>query len=81
MKIEILDIAMRDIQSGQRFYELQQEGLGDYFLDSIFSDIVRYCFLAESTNSSSAILERFQRDSHTQFTIEFQIKPFKFGGC
>ena len=39
MKIEILDIAMRDIQSGQRFYEQQQEGLGDYFLDSLFSDI------------------------------------------
>ena len=39
MKIEILDIAMRDIQSGQQFYELQQEGLGAYFLDSLFSDI------------------------------------------
>ena len=39
MKIEILDIAMNDIQSGQRFYEAQQEGLGAYFLDSLFSDI------------------------------------------
>jgi plasmid stabilization system protein ParE len=39
MKIELLSIAMRDIQSGQRFYEHQQEGLGDYFLDSLFSDI------------------------------------------
>lgn len=39
MKIQILDIAMRDIQIGQQFYEQQQEGLGDYFLDSLFSDI------------------------------------------
>lgn len=39
MKIEILSIAMSDIQSGQRFYEEQQEGLGIYFLDSLFSDI------------------------------------------
>lgn len=39
MKIEILSIAMSDIQSGQSFYERQQEGLGDYFLDSLFSDI------------------------------------------
>jgi len=39
MKIEILSIAMSDIQSGQRFYERQQEGLGAYFLDSLFSDI------------------------------------------
>jgi plasmid stabilization system protein ParE len=39
MKIEILDIAMSDIRSGQQFYEQQQEGLGVYFLDSLFSDI------------------------------------------
>lgn len=39
MKIEILSIAMGDIQSGQGFYERQQEGLGAYFLDSLFSDI------------------------------------------
>ena len=39
MKIEILSIALVDIQSGQYFYEQQQEGLGAYFLDSLFSDI------------------------------------------
>ena len=39
MKIEILSIAMSDIQFGQQFYEQQQEGLGAYFLDSLFSDI------------------------------------------
>jgi len=39
MKIEILSIALVDIQSGQHFYEQQQEGLGAYFLDSLFSDI------------------------------------------
>jgi plasmid stabilization system protein ParE len=39
MKIEILNIAMGDIQPGQQFYEQQQEGLGAYFLDSLFSDI------------------------------------------
>ena len=39
MKIEILSIALVDIQSGQHFYEQQQEGLGVYFLDSMFSDI------------------------------------------
>ena len=30
---------MRDIQIGQQFYERQQDGLGVYFLDSLFSDI------------------------------------------
>lgn len=39
MNIEILSIAMSDIQFGQQFYEEQQEGLGAYFLDSLFSDI------------------------------------------
>jgi hypothetical protein len=30
---------MSDIQYGQHFYEQQQDGLGVYFLDSLFSDI------------------------------------------
>lgn len=39
MRIEILDLAERDLIEGFMFYERQLKGLGDYFLDSIFSDI------------------------------------------
>lgn len=39
MKIRILELAIQDIESGRRFYDQQQEGLGVYFLDSLFSDI------------------------------------------
>jgi plasmid stabilization system protein ParE len=39
MNVRILDEAERDIVEGFRFYEAQDRGLGDYFLDSIFSDI------------------------------------------
>ncbi len=39
MKIRILDIAERDLQSGFFFYEAQQTGIGEYFLDSIYSEI------------------------------------------
>jgi plasmid stabilization system protein ParE len=39
MKIEILDLAEKDLIDGFIFYELQSKGLGDYFLDSLFSDI------------------------------------------
>jgi plasmid stabilization system protein ParE len=39
MKIEILDLAEKDLVDGFKFYELQSKRLGDYFLDSIFSDI------------------------------------------
>jgi ParE toxin of type II toxin-antitoxin system, parDE len=39
MKIVILPSAMNDLAEGFLFYENQQEDLGDYFLDSIFSDV------------------------------------------
>jgi plasmid stabilization system protein ParE len=39
VKIEILRSAQRDLINGYRFYEKQAEGVGTYFLDSLFSDI------------------------------------------
>ena len=39
MRIRILDEAEQDLIDGFRFYEVQDRGLGDYFLDSLSSDI------------------------------------------
>jgi len=39
VKIEILDEAEADLIEGYHFYEAQADGLGSYFLDSLFSDI------------------------------------------
>ncbi len=39
MKIEILSSAITDLSEGRSFYEKQGEGLGEYFFDSLFSDI------------------------------------------
>ncbi|HEY3326442.1 MAG TPA: type II toxin-antitoxin system RelE/ParE family toxin [Novimethylophilus sp.] len=39
MKINILSIAIQDLDAGKQFYERQQQGLGVYFLDTLFSDI------------------------------------------
>ena len=39
MRIRLLSIAVDDIESGRHFYETLQAGLGEYFLDSLFSDI------------------------------------------
>lgn len=39
MKIRILPSANADLRRGYRFYERQSEGVGDYFLDSLYSDI------------------------------------------
>lgn len=39
MKVQVLDEATDDLADGFRFYEKQAEGLGEYFLDSLWSDI------------------------------------------
>jgi plasmid stabilization system protein ParE len=39
LKLRILSSGIEDLDAGRRFYERQQPGLGDYFLDSLFSDI------------------------------------------
>jgi hypothetical protein len=39
MRIEILEEALDDLAQGYHFYEEQQAGIGDYFLDSLYSDI------------------------------------------
>jgi plasmid stabilization system protein ParE len=46
MRVQILDEAQRDLVEGYRFYEDQGEGLGDYFLDSLFSNIDSLQFYA-----------------------------------
>jgi hypothetical protein len=39
MKLTILPSARDDLASGFGFYEAQEEGLGSYFLESLFSDV------------------------------------------
>lgn len=39
MRVQVLDEATADLADGFRFYERLADGLGDYFLDSLWSDI------------------------------------------
>jgi hypothetical protein len=39
MKVQILDEAKDDLFDGFRFYERQSIGLGDYFLETLFTEI------------------------------------------
>ena len=39
MNIRILESANEDIKEGVAFYDQQQKGVGEYFKESIFSDI------------------------------------------
>ncbi len=39
MRVRISRSASEDLLNGHAFYERQQSGIGDYFLDSLFADI------------------------------------------
>lgn len=39
MKVKILESARRDLRAGYNFYERQEQGVGEYFLNSLFADI------------------------------------------
>lgn len=46
MKVQVLEEALDDLMDGYRFYERQSEGLGTYFLDSLWSDVDSLCVYA-----------------------------------
>jgi plasmid stabilization system protein ParE len=39
MRVRVLRPALEDLASGREFYNQQQEGVGDYFFNSLFSEI------------------------------------------
>jgi len=54
MKIRILSSASQDLIDGYRFYEMQAEGIGAYFLDSLYADIDSLTLNAVSIRCISA---------------------------
>jgi hypothetical protein len=46
MKVKLLSTALEDLFEDRLFYERQGEGLGEYFFDSLFSDIDSLIFYA-----------------------------------
>ena len=49
MKIVVLPAARADLSDGIDFYERQGEGLGDYFLESLLSDMIHFDFMLAFT--------------------------------
>lgn len=39
MRVRVLGSALEDLASGREFYDRQEIGVGDYFFDSLFSDV------------------------------------------
>jgi hypothetical protein len=64
MRIEILDKAEDDLVAGFHFYEKQQNGLGAYFLESVYSDI-------ESLKLYAGIHRQPYREFHRMLSKRF----------
>jgi len=46
MRVKILSVAEVDLEEGYQFYESQSDGLGAYFLDTLYSDIDSLAYFA-----------------------------------
>jgi hypothetical protein len=69
MRIEILDKAENDLVEGYLFYEAQQAGVGDYFLESLYSDI-------ESLRLYAGIHRMAYRHYHRMLSRRFPFAVF-----
>jgi hypothetical protein len=58
VRISIQSSALQDLRGGFRFYEAKEHGLGDYFLDTLMSDIDSLQLFA---GIHSTHFERFHR--------------------
>jgi len=63
MSIKILPSAIEDLYAGRLFYDKQGEGLGEYFFDSIFSDIDSLALLADETMNGLTICKPGQKEA------------------
>ena len=59
MKIRIFDSAKLDLADGYFFYEEQESGIGQYFLDSLYSDIDSLALYAGIHPKRNRAAERF----------------------
>jgi len=64
MRLQILDLARRDLIDCWRFYEDKEQGLGSYFLVHLYSDI-------ESLKTSGGTHRRAYRGFHRALSERF----------
>jgi hypothetical protein len=69
MTVVILEDAAEDLESGAQFYESCATGVGDYFLDSILSDLTLWFFLPAFIQSTLDSIECCRNDSHSAFIL------------
>jgi len=81
MRVKILSIAEDDLEEGYRFYESQADGLGTYFLDSLYSDIDSLAYFAGMHRVVLGYHRLLSKDSHlpcitASLTMQSWYSPF-----
>jgi hypothetical protein len=52
MTVLILEDAAADLEAGRRFYESREQGVGDYFVESLLSDVESLVLLCRDPSST-----------------------------
>ena len=73
MNIKIIESAKEDLKEGYYFYESQEIGLGNYFLESLYSDIESLKLYQEYIASSLENIIVFSRKNFFLQSITAQI--------
>ena len=85
MKIRLLSSAFNDLARGRSFYEQQGEGLGGYFLDSLFSDIdslMLYAGIHRSVFGFHRLLsKRFPHAIYYRMETEHEVVVYRVLDC
>ena len=72
MRVEeviILDDAVVDLESGKAFYDEREYGIGDYFIDCIFSDLTSLASIIFNLDTTECYRNVFLLRSITTSTI------------
>jgi hypothetical protein len=76
MRVTILGTAEVDLEEGYRFYESQSDGLGTYFLDTLYLILIHSPFMQACIVWYQATIAYYQSVYHLQFiTVLQMIQP------
>jgi hypothetical protein len=81
MKVRVLRPALEDLANGREFYNQQQEGVGEYFFDSLFSEIDSLVLYAGIHESNSGIIACWRAASLMPSIIASLRVKQSFFGC
>jgi hypothetical protein len=71
MKIKILESAKQDLREGFDFYESQERGIGNYFLETLFSDISSLrLFAGIHSLCASANVNKLKKLKNAHFEVD-----------